>query len=167
VGVRNYLVEGGSGTGKTAVAEELQRRGYDVVHGDRVLAYQGDPVSGEPTPGASCEHHVWDVAKVRALVADRRAPVTFFCGGSRNFASFLDLLDGVVVLDVDLDTALRRIEERVRVDPTDFGARPEERAEVVRMHRAPGTVPDGWVVDASPPVGEVVDEILRRVEAER
>jgi len=163
MGVRNYLVEGGSGTGKTAVAEELQRRGYHVVHGDRVLAYQGDPATGEPTAGASYEHHIWDVAKVRALVADRGSPVTFLCGGSRNFVSFVDLLDGVFVLDVDLDTVLRRIERRVRVDSTDFGARPEERAVVVRMHRAPGTVPDGWVVDASPPVGEVVDEILRRI----
>jgi predicted ATPase len=28
MGVRNYLIEGVSGTGKTTVAEELQRRGY-------------------------------------------------------------------------------------------------------------------------------------------
>lgn len=42
VGVRNYLVEGVSGTGKTSVCEELNRRGYHAIHGDRELAYQGD-----------------------------------------------------------------------------------------------------------------------------
>ena len=93
VGVRNYLVEGVSTSGKTTVATELERRGHHVVHGDRVLAYQGDPVTGEPLPGFHHEHHVWDVDRVRALVADRSEPVTFFCGGSRNHAAFVDLLD--------------------------------------------------------------------------
>ena len=51
VGVRNYLVEGVSTAGKTTVATELERRGHHVVHGDRVLAYQGDPVTGAPLPG--------------------------------------------------------------------------------------------------------------------
>lgn len=37
MGVRNYLIEGLSGTGKTTVAEELQRCGYHVMRGDREL----------------------------------------------------------------------------------------------------------------------------------
>ncbi|WP_255508672.1 hypothetical protein [Micromonospora sp. A202] len=41
MGLRNYLIEGVSGTGKTSVCKELQRRGYDAVNGDRELAYQG------------------------------------------------------------------------------------------------------------------------------
>ena len=34
------LIEGLSGTGKTSVCDELQRRGYHAIHGDRELAYQ-------------------------------------------------------------------------------------------------------------------------------
>jgi hypothetical protein len=83
LGRRNYLVEGLSGTGKTSVADELQRRGHHVVHGDRELAYAGDPVTGEPVPAGGHENHLWDVGRVRALVADRSHPATFFCGGSR------------------------------------------------------------------------------------
>ena len=49
MGIRNYLIEGVSGTGKTSVCNELQRRGYHAIHGDRELAYQGDPETGEPT----------------------------------------------------------------------------------------------------------------------
>jgi len=39
---RNYLIEGSSGTGKSAVWEELQKRGYKAINGDMELAYRGD-----------------------------------------------------------------------------------------------------------------------------
>ena len=38
MGVGNYLIEDLSGTGKTSVCGELQRRGYHAIHGDRELA---------------------------------------------------------------------------------------------------------------------------------
>jgi broad-specificity NMP kinase len=51
MGIRNYLIEGVSGTGKTSVCHELRRRGYHAINGDRELAYQGDPKTGEPGMG--------------------------------------------------------------------------------------------------------------------
>lgn len=51
------------------------------------MAYQGHPVTGAPLPGATHEHHIWDVARVRDSIADQKDPVTFFCGGSRNFSN--------------------------------------------------------------------------------
>ena len=138
---------------------ELERRGFHAIHGDRVLAYQGDPETGEQTPGRTHAHHIWDVAKVAAAVADQDAPVTFFCGGSRNHAKFLDLFDGVFILEVDLDTLLRRIDQR----PDKFGATPEERELIVRLHRTKEDIPEGIRIDATGPVASVVDEILRQV----
>ena len=158
MGLRNYLVEGVSCSGKTAVANELERRGHRVLHGDRELAYQGDPVTGERLPGHQHEHHVWDVDRVRELVADHASPVTFFCGGSRNHARFVDLFDSVLVLEVDVATLLARLDER----PDDeYGARPEERELVLRMHRTREDLPVGVPVDATRPLTEVVDEIER------
>ncbi|MGX9900777.1 hypothetical protein ACW0JT_14565 [Arthrobacter sp. SA17] len=46
MGRKNYLVEGGSVTGKTSVCDELRRRGYHAIHGDRELAFQGNPETG-------------------------------------------------------------------------------------------------------------------------
>ncbi|MBV9560346.1 MAG: nucleoside kinase, partial [Bradyrhizobium sp.] len=77
MGIRNYLIEGVSGAGKTTVAEELQRRGYHVVHGDRELAYYGDPETGEPLDGVARksvtdnitfghERWIWSVDKVKS-----------------------------------------------------------------------------------------------------
>jgi hypothetical protein len=171
VGVRNYLIDGVSGAGKTAVATELQRRSYQVVHGDRELAYRGDPETGAPvTPPTDrptalwmSEHHIWDVTKVRALIADRAAPVTFFCGGSRNSGKFIDLFDGVFVLEVDRDTMNRRIDERVACDPTEFGANEDERALIDRLFATMEDVPKvGVRIDATAPIASVVDAILAR-----
>ncbi|KQT96730.1 AAA family ATPase [Sanguibacter inulinus] len=159
MGMKNFLVEGVSGTGKTAVCTELQRRGVHAVHGDRELAYQGDPITGVPTSTSDHEHHIWDVAAVRRLIADDSTPVTFLCGGSRNHAAFVDDLDGVFVLTVDVETLVRRLDGR----PGDeWGHAPEERELILRLHQTQEDVAtSGIAVDTTLPVAEVVDTILR------
>ncbi|MBC7836494.1 nucleoside kinase [Acetobacteraceae bacterium] len=172
MGIKNYLIEGVSGAGKTTVATELQRRGYQAIHGDRELVYRGDPETGLPvtpetsTPSAAWigEHQLWDLEKVRALITNKEEPVTFFCGGSRNFGKFIDLLDGVFVLEVDADTMNRRIDERVAVDPTDFGGKPEERELIARLYATKEDVPKNAIsIDATAPLAHVVDEILSKI----
>ena len=89
-------------------------------------------------------HQIWDVEKVQAFVADQEEAATFFCGSLRNFAQFIDLFDRVFVLEVDLDTMNRRIDERVALDPTGLGGKPEEN----RIHCAivcnERRCPEGW-----------------------
>ena len=161
MGRRNYLIEGVSGTGKTSVCTELARRGHHAVHGDRELAYQGDPVTGIPTETADHQHHLWNVARLLELVEDRRAPATFFCGGSRNFAAFIHVFDEVFVLQLDADTLRERLDQRPQ---NEWGAGPEERALVLKLHATQEDVPLGGVtIDATRPLGEVVDDILRHV----
>jgi broad-specificity NMP kinase len=163
VGVRNYLIEGLSGTGKTSVCDELQRRGYQAIHGDRELAYQGDPETGAPTDGSAHEHHIWSVDEVRARVADQAEPMTFFCGGSRNFPKFVGLFDGVFVLEVDLATLKRRLDERP--DDEWGAAKPVERHRIVRWHETNQDVPTNAIaIDATAPIALVVDEILHHVD---
>jgi adenylate kinase family enzyme len=171
MGVRNYLIEGVSGSGKTAVATELQRRGYQAIHGDRELAYRGDPETGAPMapegdrPSAVwlSEHHIWDVDRVKACIRAREEAVTFFCGSSRNFSKFIGLFDGVFVLEVDLATMNRRIDERVARDPTDFGARSEERQLIARLHATRQDLPERAIsIDAAAPIARVVDDILSK-----
>ena len=171
MGRRNYLIEGVSGAGKTAVATELQRRGFHAVHGDRELAYRGNPETGlamaPPAGGATArwisDHHIWDVEKVLAHIADRDEAVTFFCGGARNVSKFVGLLDGVFVLEVDLDTMNRRIDERVARDPTDFGGKPEERELIAQLHASRASLSANAIrIDAHAPIARVVDDILAR-----
>lgn len=161
MGVHNYLVEGVSGSGKTSVGRELEKRGYQVIDGDTDLAYQGDPETGEAIDSAVHEHHIWDVNRVRALASDQHEAVTFFCGGSRNFSKFIGLFDEVFVLDVDLDTLHRRLDQR---SAHEWGSKPSERELIVRLHRTREDIPGhGVMIDATSPLEDVVDEILRHV----
>lgn len=159
MGVKNYLIEGVSCTGKTSVCNELGRRGYHTVHGDDALAYQGDPETGKPLDGFAHEHHIWDVDKVRAVVADQSQAVSFFCGGSRNFERFIGLFDGVFVLEVDLDTLNRRLAAR----PDDaWGVPAHIGASNARLqHASKEDIPkNALVIDATAPLARVVDTIL-------
>lgn len=171
MGARNFLIDGRSGSGKTTVCDELLRRGHHAIHGDRVLAYLGDPETGEPVPDPDCDcpeclnwlhdRWIWNLELVRKLAADRQEPVTFFCGGTRNFAKISDLFDAVFVLHVDLDTLQQRLEQR----PEDeFGGKQSDRDFVARVYPTSEGLPDqGIMINSGRPVTDVVDEILRHV----
>lgn len=173
MGLANYLIEGVSGAGKTSVAEELEGRGFHVVHGDRKFAYYGDPDTGAPLDWPVFEneaariawgyaHWIWPVARVEAIIADRSVPMTFFCGGSRNSHQFIDRFDGVFVLEVDAETLAARLRRR----PDDeFGGRTLERELVLRLHAGDAGLPAAAErIDATQPIGAVVDAILARCE---
>ena len=161
MGKRNYLIEGVSGTGKSSVCQELRRRGYVAINGDRELAYQGDPTTGEKTEGRCHEHHIWDVEKVRRLAANQDDEATFFCGGSRNFKQFIDLFDEIFILDVDAETLNERLDSR---PDDDWGKRKSERDLILRLHATKEDTPSsGIVLDATQPLVSVVDEILSHV----
>jgi hypothetical protein len=164
MGLRNYLIEGVSGAGKTSVCRELRRRGFHAINGDTDLAYQGDPETGVPTDEVPSHwRHIWHVDKVRVLAADHTVPVSFFCGGSRNFPKFQDLFDGIFVLDIDIETLNRRLDQR---SADEFGARWSELSLILRLHRTKEDSPkNGTMIDATAPLAEVVDEILRQAMA--
>ena len=176
MGLRNYLIEGVSGAGKTTVAEELQRRGHHVIHGDRALAYLGDPETGEalewPSEGVKDmvrwrhERWIWEVSKVKSAIADQRYVRSFFCGGSRNHHHFICLFDGVFVLNIDTETLNLRLAGRLS---DEFGGKPEERQLIARLHATEEDIPKNAVnIDATASVACVVQQILSKCEqAER
>jgi hypothetical protein len=104
------------------------------------------------------ENHLWRLDAVQGLMADDTHPVTYLCGGSRNHADLVDLLDGVVVLALIVDTLRRPLDER---PAGEFGSEPDERALVLRVHGTGEDLPDGIRVDATRPLTDVVDEVLR------
>lgn len=161
MGIKNYLIDGVSCAGKTTVCNELQRRGYQVIHGDEELAYWGDLRTGEPVNGSAGTYRawLWDVAKVSALVSDQLHAATFFCGGSRNADRFIDLFDEVFVLEIDLETLNQRLAARPE---TEWGGTAQEGEAFARFQQETkeGLPRNAINIDATAPLASVVDEIL-------
>lgn len=103
---------------------------------------------------------IWPEERVRSLIADHHDPVTFFCGGSRNHDRFLNLFDGIFVLEADLATLTDRLMRR----PLDeFGGTPLERNLVARLYKTREDLPKQAIaIDATAPLEKVVHDILSR-----
>jgi len=75
----------------------------------------------------------------------------------------MDLFDGVFVLEVDIDTLHRRLDERP--DSEWGGGKPVERELVARLHQTKEDIPqNGISIDATAPITHVVDEIVRKAK---
>jgi len=161
MGVKNYLIEGVSCSGKTAVCEELLGRGYHSIHGDRELAYFGDPETGEILNDCANENRswIWSVEKTKALIDNHNHMATFLCGGCRNSDSFIELLDKVFVIEIDLDTLNRRLSARSR---DEWGGTASEGEAFARLqHETKEGLPKcATVVEGMLPLKNVVDIIL-------
>ena len=116
VAKRNYLVEGLSGTGKSAVYDELIRRGYEAINTDRAWAYCADPDTG--LPGGPIHHDtwMWDQQKAVSELIRAEPEVLFVCGSSRNRDHFLPYFTKIFNLRIDDDTMRRRLQARTGED---------------------------------------------------
>jgi len=102
---------------------------------------------------------MWNVEKLRALVADQNHAATFFCGGARNSERFIDLFDGVFVLEIDLDTLNRRLAARPQ---DEWGGTASEGEAFARLQHATkeGLPMNAIIIDATAPFSSIVDTIL-------
>ena len=171
MGQKNFLIEGISGTGKTTVCDELLRRGYHALHGDRSLRpdvkdsnseFRPAPRTSDSLEEAALRHNhaFWDEAKVLSQVNDCRMRWSFFCGGFRNHTELVQHFDGVFILEVDRQTLLRRLSNR----PGDeFGGQRIEQMFILDLHKTKADMPKtGIVIDATAPIEKVVDNIVER-----
>jgi hypothetical protein len=84
--------------------------------------------------------------------------VLFVCGSSRNRDHFLPYFTKVFNLRIDDETMRRRLQERT---DNEFGKQPEDVEIMLKLNprdEKPGRAID---VDATQPLNEVVDELLR------
>ncbi|GAA1650727.1 AAA family ATPase [Kribbella alba] len=168
-------ITGASGAGKSTVRAELRRRGYPA-HGtdeDGLSRWFDNRTGAEvsmPTDPAHRDdnwfmHHTYrlppeTVLRVAAAVGDK---VGFICGTVGNDDQIWDLFTAVISLSIDAATVRRRLAERV----DSFGSTEDELQRVLAWHanvdadnRRFGAI----LIDASPPVTEVVDHLLTELE---
>src|SRR5947209_14885215 len=152
---RNYLVEGLSGAGKSSVYEELIRRGYKAISTDRAWKVLADPDTGLSDRPI---HSMWDQRKAVSELESPEPEVLFVCGSGRNRDRFLPYFTKIFNLRIDDDTMRRRLEERTN---DDFGKQPEELELMLMLYRSDEKPAGAIDVDATQPLDQVVDELLR------
>lgn len=155
---RNYLVEGLSGVGKSSVYEELIRRGYKAISTDRAWKRHAGP---DTAPSTGPSHHgssMWDEQKAVSELESLEPEVLFVCGSSRNRDRFLSYFTKVFNLRIDDDTMRRRLQERSN---NDFGKQPEELELMLGLNRSDEKPAGAIDVDATRPLDQVVDDVLR------
>jgi adenylate kinase family enzyme len=151
----NVLVTGMSGTGKSTALAELGRRGFRVVDTDSPdwsawVALDDDP-AGE---------WLWREDRIARLLASNHARTLYVSGCMSNQGAFYDRFDAIVVLGAPVEVILERIQSRTN----DYGKDPGERDRIlghVESVEPPLRATCTDEIDASRPLGEVVDALIR------
>jgi dephospho-CoA kinase len=149
------LITGMSGTGKSTVLEVLGARGHRVVETDT------DRWSHWVTLPDGTPDWIWREQAIADLLAGHHGGNLFVAGCKSNQGKFYPQFDHVVLLSAPAEVLLARIAAR---SSNPYGKRPEERAAILEhlavvepRLRATATVE----IDASAPIGEVVEQIER------
>lgn len=169
------FITGNSGSGKSSVRRELQRRGYNAYDtDDDGITRWHNKQTGEATerPDDEAERspqwykdHEWRMSqqRVEELKKGSQSDVIFLCGSPSNADDMLDLFDKVFCLVVDPDTLRHRI--RTRTDH-DYGKADNELNDILGWHDAfqnryqqHGAI----MIDATRPLTVAVDEIVSKI----
>src|SRR6266567_8533977 len=157
-----YLITSEAGTGKSSLVAELRRRGYLAYDADLTLASHTDLATGKPL-AEKLDHYaktswMWDAARLREILDTCKD--VFLTGASDNQHEFYPLFAKIFILTIDATRLTQRLQNR---HPGDYGMHPEELQEILRTFEGftRRTIEDGAIpVDATQPLGAVVDEIL-------
>jgi len=145
------LVTGMSGTGKSTVLAELDRRGHRVVDTD------DDRWSEDVATGDGGVERLWREGEIAKLLADSSPSPLFISGCVANQGRFYPRFDAVVLLTVPEPVLLDRVASRTT---NDFGKAEVERDRILRDLREVEPLlrrGAGAEIDTRRPVTEVAD----------
>lgn len=153
-------IDGISGTGKTAAAEELIRRGYLAFDADESFGYYGNPETGEPTDEQTQHNWIWDLDKIKSLANSSTDTAVFICGGAMNQDKIRNIFDKRFTLVIDDDTMRHRLMTRTN---NNFGQDPDDLARQLEWNKGAADYAKsiGSIsIDATQPIEQVVNAIL-------
>jgi gluconate kinase len=164
----NYLITGVAGTGKSALAQELNNRGYAAYDTDKGFSYYTDKLTGDrvspppnPTPQwYSFHQRVFDEKVLMNLIKKHSAEPLFICSITANQSKFYAQFDKIFLLTSPDDVVIHRLGTRTN---SYFGRHPTDLARVIDGHkqfdeelRSAGAIP----IDSTRPIETVADELL-------
>ena len=168
-------VTGISGSGKSAVYNELKKRDYQVygIDEDKLAGWYNNTtgaVEGYRKPEDRTEEWRRQVTykiprqRIESIAKDSKDQTMFLCGVAENDTELWNLFSKVFALTVDDNTLEHRITTRTS---NDFGKLPHELAGILKWNKdyVEGYQQLGAVmIDATQPIEKVVDDILLEVK---
>jgi shikimate kinase len=160
--MKRVLITGMSGTGKSAVVQELAARGYQAH--DLDTPEWSEWIDADPsdvlTPSQG-KDWVWREDRVRALLSAPGDGKLFVSGCAENMRQFFALIDVVILLSAPVATLMERLAAR---PAGSYGDTAEERGKVAELVATIEPLlrkSANWEIDTRRPVHATVDEVLR------
>jgi broad-specificity NMP kinase len=166
--MKNYLITGVAGTGKSTLAKELKRRGYAAYDTEEGFSYYIDKASGErcaypkePSPEWYGKHErVFDEKVLMNLLKKHAQEPLFIASITANQAKYYDQFDKIFLLTAPDEVIVHRLGTRTN---NYFGRHPLDLQRVIGRHQqfddeltALGAQP----VDSTQPIEIVAGEII-------
>jgi thymidylate kinase len=159
-----FFISAVSGTGKTTLMHELQRRGEEAHDTDteciRCSKQTGEPIGYEEAKRDGynwiypAEHH-------QSLKARSRAKNIFLLGSVDNFDEVKAAADEYVWMTIPLDVLIHRLDTREK----EYGKSDSERQLIVELYEKmeSAITPSTLTLDATKSVGEIADDLLAHI----
>ncbi len=162
-----YLITGPPGSGKSAIHTELLKRGFMAMDGDDIASFiakeTGLPATEDNSTDIAWEkQHSWDWKRpeIEKLATIARSQAVFLCGAATNSRDFYPLFGRKFRLTLDEKSLVERILTRTGKS---YGKGPGQIEQILEWKRdgektaaSHGEI----IINAVPPVEEVVDTIL-------
>ena len=167
-----YLINGASGTGKTAIGHELQKRGFRVIDSDEELSYFANLETEEPieypegTPDESwykVNGLIWDRKKIEKVLEEGKRETIFIAGAGINDHEYYPRLTKIFRLYTDPEILVQRLQNRAPDHPTNNPLFIRKMVDLVKASK-PDAENCGWeLIDTtSKTVEQSVDEIIAK-----
>ena len=140
--MKKIYITGVSGTGKTTIAHELEKRGFYAISIDEIpdlcsWVHQEtrEKHGGKDTPLTKefVDQHDWivDVEYLTELLG-KASDTVFVLGMAGNQNEFLPMFDKILLLECSPETFFKRIDDRT---DNDFGKDPEIKAQILNRYQ--------------------------------
>jgi shikimate kinase len=160
--MKRVLITGMSGTGKSAVIQELAARGYQAY--DLDTPEWSEWIDADPsdalTPSQG-KDWVWRETRVRTLLTESGDGTLFISGCAENMRHFFPLIEVVILLSAPVATIMERLAARA---PGSYGHAQEERGKIATLLSTVEPIlrdSAHYEIDTRRPLSATVDEILQ------
>lgn len=168
-----YLINGASGTGKTTIGRELEKRGFRVIDTDKSFGYFANLGTEEPVeypkrdPDAKwyeINGWIWNRKKVEKILEEGTHETIFLCGGSLNDDIFYHKMAAIFRLYTSPEILKKRLLTYENAKYTNSPAFVERMLDLVKRSKADAKMMSWYIIDTSNnTVEQSVNEIFRNI----